>query len=341
VAVGDFNKDGAPDLFVGGRVVPGRYPEPPSSYLLLNDGKGHFSDVTSSYAPSLAKIGMVTDAAWVDLNLDQQPELVLVGEFLPVTVFRMDKDHLTDATDSFFDQRYAGLWNTLSTGDFNGDGRPDLVLGNMGLNTQFKASKEEPVEMFYRDVDQNGSVDPVLSFYIQHKRYPYVTRDELVSQLPLMRKRFANFKSYADITLDELFSADELKASGHLSADHMATTCFLSSASGKFSTATLPREVQYAPVYSICQLDANGDGITDLLLCGNNSRCKIRLGKFDANYGQLLLGDGKGHFSYVPQSVSGFNIWGDVRSCIPVKDKLLVGINGQPLVAYELYKKRP
>lgn len=338
VAVVDLNKDGAPDLFVGGRVVPGRYPEPPASFLLLNDGKGSFADVTNTYAPGLAKIGMVTDAAWIDLNLDQQPELVLVGEFLPVTVFRNDKGHLVDATASYFDQQYSGFWNTISTGDFNGDGHPDLILGNMGLNTQFKASHSEPVEMFYRDVDQNGSVDPIFSFYIQHKRYPYVTRDELVSQLPLMRKRFANFKSYADITLDDLFSAAELKASGHLSANHMATTCFLSTNNGKFTTAELPREAQYSPVYSISQLDANGDGFTDLLLFGNNSRCKIRLGKFDANYGQLLLGDGNGHFRYVPQDASGLNIWGDVRSCLQIKNKLYVGVNGQKLVAYELLK---
>lgn len=341
VVVVDLNKDGAPDLFVGGRVVPGRYPEPPASYLLLNDGKGKFADVTNSYAPGLTKIGMVTDAAWIDLNLDQQPELVLVGEFLPVTVFRNEKGHLVDATATYFDQQYSGFWNTISTGDFNGDGRPDLILGNMGLNTQFKASNAEPVEMFYRDVDQNGSVDPILSFYIQHKRYPYVTRDELVSQLPLMRKRFANFKSYADITLDELFSTAELKASGHLTANHMATTCFLSNANGKFTTAELPREVQFSPVYSISQLDANGDNVTDLLLFGNNSRCKIRLGKFDANYGQLLLGDGKGHFRYIPQSASGLNIWGDVRSSVQIKNKLFVGVNGQKLVAYELLKNLP
>ena len=135
----------------------------------------------------------------------------------------------------------------------------------MGLNTQFKASEKEPLEMYYKDFDNNGSVDPIFSFYIQHKRYPYITRDELVTQLPVLRKRFSNFKSYADITMEDLFENNELKDAGHLVADHMATTFFISQSSGKFKIAELPKEVQYSPVYTIDQMDFNGDGNTDLL----------------------------------------------------------------------------
>ena len=154
---------------------------------------------------------MITDAAWVDLDLDKKNELVVVGEWMPVTVFRQENGKLVNSTNQFFDKRYSGWWNTITIGDFNADNRPDLVIGNMGLNTQFKASEKEPLEMYYKDFDNNGSVDPIFSFYIQQKRYPYITRDELVGQLPVMRKRFSNFKSYADITMEDLFQNNELK----------------------------------------------------------------------------------------------------------------------------------
>jgi hypothetical protein len=259
---------------------------------------------------------------------------------MPVTVFRQENGKLVNRTNQYFDKSYSGWWNTIATGDFNSDNRPDLIIGNMGLNTQFNASEKEPLEMYYSDFDKNGSVDPIFSFYIQHKRYPYITRDELVGQLPVMRKRFSNFKSYADITMETLFQNNELKEPGHLVADHMSTTCFISNQSGKFKISELPKEVQYSPIYTINQVDFNADGQTDLLLCGNNSHMKIRLGKSDANYGILLAGDGKGNFSYIKQSESGFNIWGDVRSSIQIKEKIYLGINGKNLVAYTLLKEK-
>lgn len=338
ISVQDINGDGAPDIFVGGRVVPGRYPETPKSYILISDGKGNFTDQTQNICPEISKIGMVTDAVWVDLNLDQKNELVLAGEWMPVTVFSIVNGKLVNTTNKYFDKSYSGWWNTITVGYFNGDKRPDLIIGNTGLNTQFKASEKEPLEMYYKDFDKNGSVDPIFSFYIQGKKYPYLTRDELVGQLPMMRKRFADFKSYADITMDDLFQNNELKDAGHLAANHMATTCFLSTQTGKFTIAQLPVQVQYSQVYTIDTLDFNHDGNTDLLFCGNNSHSKIRLGKFDANYGTLLAGDGKGNFTYIKQSESGFNIWGDVRGCIQINDKIYFGINGKPLISYELLK---
>jgi len=340
VRIQDINADGSPDIFVGGRVVPGRYPETPKSYILINDGKGNFLDQTEKICPEISKLGMITDAAWVDLDLDKKNELVVVGEWMPVTVFHQGNGKLVNRTNQYFDKSYSGWWNTITVGDFNSDNRPDLIIGNMGLNTQFKASEKEPLEMYYSDFDKNGSVDPIFSFYIQHKKYPYITRDELVGQLPVMRKRFSNFKSYADITMEELFQNNELKEAGHLVADHMSTTCFISNQSGKFKVTELPKEVQYSPVYTISQMDFNADGKTDLLLCGNNSHIKIRLGKSDANYGILLAGDGKGNFNYIKQSESGFNIWGDVRSSIQIKDKIYFGINSKNLIAYTLSQKK-
>ncbi|MGC4039135.1 MAG: VCBS repeat-containing protein [Chitinophagaceae bacterium] len=336
VKVNDINGDGKPDLFVGGRVVPGRYPETPHSYILINSGDGKFTDATSSVCPEIVSIGMVTDAAWIDLDGDKNNELVVVGEWMPVTIFSNKNGKLVNSTLQYLDKTYSGWWNKITVGDFNGDNKPDLVIGNMGLNTQFSASDKEPLELFYSDFDKNGSIDPVFSYYIQGKRYPYLTRDELAGQMPIFKKRFSNFKSYADITTDELFQNGELSKAGHLTANYMATTCFLSNANGKFSIGQLPQEIQYSPVYAIDTLDFNKDGKTDLLLFGNNSRTKIRLGKFDANYGMLLEGDGKGNFKYIHQDESGFNVWGDVRGSVIINDKVLIGINGKKLESYTL-----
>ncbi len=340
VRVHDINGDGIPDLFVGGRVIPGRYPEAPRSYILINDGKGHFIDETETICAALKNPGMITDAQWIDLNGDKNEELVIAGEWMPVLVFELKGGRMKDATLQYFNQPLRGWWNTIQTGDFNGDGKPDLVIGNMGLNAQFHASDKEPVEMYYADFDKNGSIDPIFSFYIQGKRYPYVTRDELATQIPLMRKRFSDFKSYADITTDDLFSAEQLKEAGHLVVNHMATTLFLSGKNGKFSVADLPDVVQFSPVSVIVPLDFNKDGNTDLLFAGNNSHTKIRLGKFDANYGVLLAGDGHGKFRYVNQKESGFDLRGDVRAAVQTGNRICFGINNMPLVTYSLNHRK-
>lgn len=336
ISVADINGDGAPDLFVGGRLVPGRYPEPAKSYILINDGKGNFTDSTDKICPGLRKPGMVTDAAWVDLDLDNQKELVVVGEWMPILVFKNEKGTLVNVSPQFFEKNYAGWWNKILVSDFNSDQRPDLLIGNIGLNAQFQASDKEPLEMYYKDFDNNGSVDPIFSFYIQHKRYPYLTRDELLSQLPGLRKRFSDFKSYSDITTEQLFEANELKSAGYLVANHLSTTCFINQSNAKFKAVVLPKEAQYAPIYAMEVIDYNKDQHPDILLCGNNSNFKIRLGKFDANFGVLLQGDGRGNYRYIPQSESGFNIWGDVRSSFSIDNSIFLGVNGRPLIVYEL-----
>jgi len=335
VRVADVNADGHPDLFVGGRVIPGRYPETPASYLLINDGKGHFTDETVKYNPQLQHIGMVTDATWVDINGDKKPDLVLVGEWMPVTVLTNSDGKLINSTKDYFDKPNSGWWNKILVEDFNHDGHPDLIVGNEGLNTQCKASVDEPAEMYYKDFDDNGAVDPILCFYIQHKSYPYVSRDELLEQISMMRPRFPDYKSYADASLADIFTTLELKGAGHLQADNLATTCFLSDAKGKLHSSALPLEVQSSPVYTITSLDYDHDGNPDLLLCGNINRARLRFGKYDANYGILLKGDGKGHFKYIQQAQSGFKLWGDVRSVTEVNHTLLFGINQQGIKAYK------
>ena len=339
VKAADVNGDGFTDLFIGGRCVPGRYPETPESYLLINDGKGHFSNQIAAIAPALQKIGMVTDAAWLDINADNKKDLVLVGEWMPVTVFINTNGKLENKTAGYFDKSYSGWWNKILVNDFNGDGKPDLVIGNYGLNSQCKVNDKEPAEMYYKDFDDNGSLDPILCFYIQGKTYPYVTRDELLDQISIMRTRFTDYKSYADATLKDIFTEEELKGVQHLKANHLSTTLFLSGTDGKLHEKPLPLQVQFAPVFTINALDYDRDGKQDLLLCGNINHARLKFGKFDANYGVLLKGDGKGQFNYISQEKSGLNIWGDVRSVMQTGNQLLLGINQKEIKAYQINQK--
>lgn len=336
LAVDDVNGDGSPDVFIGGRVVPGRYPETPQSYLLINDGSGHFTDQAAILAPELQHGGMITDAKWTDINGDGAKDLVLVGEWMPLSIFINENGQLKNRTTRYFDTPYTGWWNTLEIEDFNRDGKPDLMAGNMGTNTQFKVTASEPAEMYYADFDQNGSVDPVFCYYVQGKSYPYLTRDELLGQLAGLRSEFTSYDSYADATITEIFSEEELSSAQKLTANHMETSLFLSSANDTYLMEKLPLQAQYSPVYSVLIFDFNSDGFKDIILFGNHHYFKLRLGKFDANYGTLLTGDGTGHFRYVDQLRSGLKLQGAVRSSILINDLLLLGINEEPIKAYQI-----
>ncbi len=336
VKVADVNGDGYPDLFIGGRVIPGRYPEPPASYLLINDGKGHFSDQIIKYNAALKNIGMITDAAWADMNGDKKPDLIVVGEWMPITVFENKNGKLIEATDKYFAKKYSGWWNCLQVTDINHDGHPDIIAGNLGLNSQCKASDKEPAEMYFKDFDDNGSVDPILCFYIQHKSYPSVTRDELLDQISIMRPRFPDFKSYADATVDQVFTPEEMNGAKRLTANCLSTSCFISNTQGELHEVTLPVQAQCSPVFTITALDYNNDGNDDLLFCGNINHARIHFGKYDASYGILLQGDGKGNFNYINQQQSGFHIKGDVRSVLNINNILLFGINQDNVQAYKL-----
>ncbi len=335
----DLNGDGFEDLFLGGRVIPGRYPESPASYILINDGSGAFEDRTTELAPALAKIGMVTDALSADLNGDGKAELVIVGDWMSIQVFENTGGSLSDVSDQYFDTEYRGLWNTIETADFNKDGMPDLVVGNMGENLQFKVSDEKPGELYFDDFDQNGDIDPIFCYYIQGVSYPDLTRDELRNQIPRYKSKYTTYESFADETISDIFNQEELDNAQKLEINELKTSVFLSE-KGKYRKVDLPMQAQFAPVYTINVMDYDQDGSQDLLLCGNNSSLKLRLGKADANYGMLFQGDGKGNFSYVNQMNSGLNLTGDIRKVIQVDDLFLFARNQSSVKAYQL-KSQP
>ena len=331
VKAADIDGDGDLDLFVGGRVVPGKYPTAPRSYILLNDGKGTFTDVTQNNCAALVQPGMVTDALWMDINNDKQPDLIVVGEWMPVKVFINAKGILTDASSTYIHFASTGWWNRISAADMDCDGDADLVIGNYGINTQFHVSEREPMNLYFKDFDNNGSVDPVLCYYIDGVSYPAASRDDLTDQLPGLKKKFLTYKAYASATISDIFTPDQLKDAGVLKAETMETVYLENQGSKGFFKKELPLPAQYAPVYGIVMEDFNKDGKKDMLLAGNNTWTRIKYGRYNANHGVLLTGDGKGNFTYVPQAKSGLTLKGNVKSLQSIHSgkaiKIIAGIN--------------
>ncbi|MGC8749922.1 VCBS repeat-containing protein [Hydrotalea sp.] len=311
VKVADIDGDGDLDIFVGGRVIPGKYPQTPNSAIWLNDGKGHFTDVTP---PNLKYIGMVTDATWLDVNGDKLPDLIVVGEFMPLKIYINQHGQFTDASQQYFHFPNNGWWNKIEVADMDNDGDMDLIIGNYGYNTQFKVSDKTPMELYYKDFDGNGSIDPILCYYINGISYPAFSKDDITEQIPSLKNKFLQYHDYANATITDLFSKEQLQDANQLICNNMATVYLENKGKDGFQLHTLPIEAQYAPIFGITVLDANKDRIKDILLTGNNTYTRIKFGRYDANHGILLLGDGKGNFTYVPQYKSGLKIRTNVRS---------------------------
>jgi hypothetical protein len=310
----DFDGDGDMDLFIGGRVIPGRYPLPPASFLLVNDGKGKFTIATVPFA----NIGMVTDAQWADLDKDGRKDLVLCGEFMPVSVFMNTTAGFVDKTSAWFSKNNNGFWFTLQVADVDQDGYDDIIAGNLGLNSCIHVSDKEPGELYYADFDNNGSIDPFFNFYIQGVSYPFVSRDELNEQIYPMRKKFTSYMAFCEATINDIFSKEELEKANRLSVTETRSMAWLNK-NGKMVPVELPMEAQFSVVTSILTDDFNGDGKKDLLLLGNHSDNRLKIGCINSSYGCLLTGDGKGNFTYINQPQSGLHIIGDVKAAVELK----------------------
>ncbi|APQ19305.1 VCBS repeat-containing protein [Maribacter hydrothermalis] len=338
VAFSDVNDDTFLDIFVGGSITPGRFPESSSSYILINDGKGNFTDKTNAIQPELKNLGITTDATWVDLDGDKKEDLIVVGEWMPILIYLNKNGKLIEKTNQFLEEPLSGLWTGLHVTDLNSDGKPDIVAGNIGSNTQFKLSTDAPAELYYADFDENGSLDPILNFYVEDKSYPYLTRDELLGQLSGLRRRFTSYEKYANATLKDIFSEAELQKATKLTVTHQETTVLISTASSKYQNIPLPVQAQYSPISEILSSDLNNDGIVDLLLLGNNDFYKLRIGKFDANYGTVLLGVGDGTFRHVSQPKSGLSIKGSNTNAVMINNELIITSYGAPTKTYKLLK---
>jgi len=328
VVPGDFNGDGHLDLFVGRRVVARSYGATPRSYLLENDGAGHFRDVTAAKAPALAAAGMVTAAAWVDYDGDGRLDLIVVGEWMPVRVFHQENGRFVDRTREAGLAGSEGWWNSVLAADVNVDGRVDLVLGNLGLNSYLRASPAEPVRLYVNDFGHNGTREQILTFYKHGVSYPLAGRDELARLMPQLRSRYPSYAAFGASRVEDIFSRAELREATVLEAHDFASSVALNNGNGTFRLEPLPVEAQFAPVYAAQAGDFDGDGRTDLLVAGNFYGVQPILGRYDAGYGVLLRGVGDGHFAAVDMEESGVMIEGQVRHMAVLRhaggDRLIV-----------------
>jgi hypothetical protein len=337
VATADYDGDGDLDVFVGGRVVPWRYGADPLSILLRNDGRGRFTDVTAELAPDLARAGMITDAVWRDADGDGRSDLVIVGEWMPITVFRnAGGGRLTRLTVASL-AHTSGWWNRIVAGDFTGDGRVDFIVGNAGLNSRCQASEKEPVTMVAKDFDKNGYAEQLVSCYNEGVSYPLVMRDDLIKTLPMLKARYLNYKNYARQTVTDMFPAADLADAISRRAETFATTLVRNDGGGRFTLVPLPREAQLAPVFGILPHDVDGNGKMDILLAGNLDEVKLDIAAMHASYGLVLRGDGRGGFTPMTMAESGFFVPGQARDIqrLRTRDGALIIVtrnNDRPLL---------
>lgn len=348
VKAADFTRNGFLDLFVGGRVVPGAYPQPAPSSIYRNEN-GRFVDITDEVCPELKTLGMVTDAIWSDFDNDGATDLIVVGEFLPVTFFKNVGGKLENVTSSTEISDMVGWYNSIAAADFDNDGDIDYVVGNLGLNTHYKASQEQPLSVYAKDFDNNESMDAILVNYIKNKEgkmepYPLASRDDMISQMVHIRRKFPRYEDYGKATIYDLLSKEEVEGALVMHATHFASSYIENLGNGKFKMATLPKEAQMGPVFGILPDDVDGDGNTDILLVGNNYATEVFTGRYDAMIGLYLKGDGKGNFAPQPVSKSGFFVDGDAKGLVNVRgangeDLLLVTQNQDSLKVFSPTKK--
>jgi enediyne biosynthesis protein E4 len=331
----DFNGDGFLDYFVGSRVDTKNYGITPQSYLLQGDGKGHFKDVAPQYFEDKGKIGMVTDATWVDFDKNGSPDLVVVGEWMPITIY-YNKGEYFDKVEI---ENTSGWWKCITMADVDKDGDMDLLLGNMGLNSNWQASPSQPMHLSTKDFDGNGDPVPVISYYRQGLEWPYASKDELTAQMSSLRKRFTDYTPYANSTFEKIFSKEMLKEADKKSIEQFTSICLLNKGGFEFELKPLPTDVQLSTCESILADDFDGDGFVDVALGGNFYEMAPSIGRFDASYGSILRGDGKGNFKPVNPNETGFVLHGAVRDIKKVGKYIVVAKNNAALQVFELKKK--
>jgi hypothetical protein len=342
VRVGDFNGDGKPDLFVGGRLTPLSYPYRTRSYILRNDG-GHFTDVTEQMAPELLHPGgMITDAVWTDFDGDGRLDLVTVGEWMPIEFFHNDGKRFTNVTAKTSLPPTRGWWFSLAVGDFDHDGRPDLVAGNLGLNYTYTTSKNSAFGVYAGDFTASRKTDVVLTKVIDGTEYPIGGYSPLGREIYTLGLEFPTYGSFADASIRQLFTQNQLKEALHYQADTFASMYLHNEGGGIFTATALPNLAQIAPIKSILVHDVDGDGNLDLIVAGNLYDAEPNTPRADAGNGLWLRGDGKGHFTPVSTGESGFlaplNVAGLALIRTPSGTSVLVANTGDSLQTFAIRK---
>ena len=327
-AAADIDRDGDQDLYIGGRNTPGHYPFAPRSYLLVNDGRGHFADATQQLAPDVMGPGMVTSVKFTDMDRDGDADLLLAGEWMNVTLLRNDGGRFSNATATVGLDSTHGWWYSLATADVNADGRMDIIGGNLGWNSKFKATADHPIHIYWADFDDNGRHDIVLAKEKNGHQLPVRGRQCSSQQCPIIQERFPSYEAFAEADLEGIYTPEKLAAALHLEATMMRSTVFLQDEHGRFRAHDLPILAQMAPITGIVPLDVDGDGHLDLIVAGNNWGAEVETVRYDAGTGLVLKGDGTGNFRPMTIARSGFFAWGNVKDLALLK----TGPHGAPLI---------
>ena len=345
LAGADYDGDGDTDLFIGGRIAPQQYPVSPASYLLQNNG-GQFSDVTAEVCTGLQFAGMVTAAVWTDINNDKKPDLIIAGEWMPVRFFINENGKLHEITGETGLPDMHGQWRSLALANMDKDGDTDIVAGNLGLNSKFKVSHQQPLQLFAKDLDGNGSVDPVMAYYLKNEKgiresYPAMSLDQFAAQVPAIRKKFLYHADYSVAGIHTLLSDFDQEDITTLVCNETRSVWLENTGNGKYTLHALPPEAQVAPVNTILCTDADHDGNMDIIIAGNEYQTEVSTGRYDASYGLFIKGDGKGHFKAIPPAISGLILDGDVKDMKLItlgnKQQIIVaGINNEKLKAFQI-----
>lgn len=328
VVPADVDNDGDLDLFIGTRVLPTYYGLNCDQFLLINDGKGFFSDMSATKAPQFKALGMVTDAAWTDYDKNGYQDLLLVGEWMPVTLFLNDGEKLTKADSIPGLALSDGWWNRIHSFDADGDGDMDFVLGNLGLNSHFKPTTENPLSLYVSDFDKNGSIEPIFTYRINGKEFPLALRQDIIKQLPALKKEFVFYKDYADKPIDEIFDGAALQKALKLNFYQPHTSLLINHGTKGFELKHLPIEAQFSPIFGIETFDADHDGLNDIVIGGNFFAAKPEVGRYDALPALLLRNEGKGKFAAINSSRSGLRVDGETRHIVTMN------VNGLSTLAF-------
>ena len=336
----DFDSDGDYDLFVGSRLVPQKYGIPASSYILRNEGDGSFVNMSDSIAPGLKDLGMVTDAKWFDYDRDNDLDLVIVGHWMPVTIFKNDNNIFTKMIQKNL-LNSNGWWNTIHVSDLNNDGFEDLIVGNQGKNSRFRSSINKPLRMYVNDFDENGSNEQIIFQYNGDSAYTMSLRHDLVMQMPSLKKRYLKYNSYKNQTANDIFSSEKLNTS-HLNLIFDLETSIFINKSGIFNKISIPIDAQFSSVHSIYTDDINSDGYLDIILGGNLHSVKPEVGRYDANFGQVYISKNGEYFSKLRNIESGIRFIGEVRDIVRLKvnniDELIVLNNNDSLQSFSFIR---
>ena len=335
----DIDNDGDKDLFVGTRLNPGSYGTQTKNFILINNGKGIFSDATSQYLGNDKIMKMVTDSEFIDIDNDGKNELVVVGEWMPILVFKNLNNKFLNISDSLGLSKTNGLYNEVHCLDINNDGFNDIIIGNYGLNSMFKASVDKPLTLYVNDFDKNGRTEQILGMYYEDNLYPIVQLKDLWMQLPYLKKEYLKFENYKNKKMNELLDKSAMKNTKILEVYNLASLILQNESGIKFQIDTLPFMAQISPIYSILSDDLNNDGYNDIILGGNLSEIKPEFGPSKASYSSLFIGNKDSKFEYITSNKSGIFIDGDLRDLVKMKinkkDSYIFALNNSKIKILE------